>query len=376
MSIFDRVRGWYGRFERPISSLSLVGGFVFDALTLRRVDLFWDNIWVVGHLVIVTTCAIWLNLLDNEADEHGMRPEQNPQKLHFWLVNVMQFFFGGILSTYLVFYFRSGTFAASWPFLLILAAAFAANEAFKRHYARLAFQITLLFLAFYAFAIYLLPILTHEISTGIFILSGIVSLAAIGLVIALLRTFARERFAGKSGWLIMGVVVGVLALINGLYFLHLIPPLPLSLMDGEIYQEFTANGPGNYTAEHEDQGGIGIVQTVKNFFDANETVHIVSGDPLFAYTSIFAPTALDTDIIHEWQYYDATQGKWITRGRITLPITGGANNGWQTFSEEFGITAGRWRVNVLTPAGGVIGRLDFTVATQTAEPTLVAQSID
>src|ERR1700689_3664406 len=107
MKIVQRVRDWYSRFERPISSISLIGGFVFDALTLRRVDLFWDNLWIVGHLVIVTTCAIWLNLLDNTADEHGVRPEEDPQKLHFWLVNVMQFFFGGILSTYLVFYFRS-----------------------------------------------------------------------------------------------------------------------------------------------------------------------------------------------------------------------------------------------------------------------------
>lgn len=96
---------------------------------------FWDNIWVVGHLVVVTTCAIWLNLID-ETPASGdtttaartTRPEENPERLHFWLVNVMQFFFGGILSTYLVFYFRAATLAASWPFLLILTAAFAANE--------------------------------------------------------------------------------------------------------------------------------------------------------------------------------------------------------------------------------------------------------
>src|SRR6266481_10022587 len=144
-TIFAWVRSRYGRFERPISSLSLIGGFVFDAFTLRRVDLFWDNIWVVGHLAIVTACAIWIHLIDNAADEHGVRPEEDPHRLNFWLVNMMQFFFGGILSTYLVFYFRSSLLAVSWPFLLILAAAFVANESLKRHYARLAFQITLLF---------------------------------------------------------------------------------------------------------------------------------------------------------------------------------------------------------------------------------------
>src|SRR5271157_4957471 len=140
-TMLSRARSWYGRYERPLSSFSLIGGFIFDALALRRVDLFRDNVWVLGHLAIVTVCAVWINLLDNAADEGGVRPEANPHKLHFWLVNVMQFFFGGILSTYLVFYFRSGSLAASWPFLLILALAFVANESLKRHYARLAFQV-------------------------------------------------------------------------------------------------------------------------------------------------------------------------------------------------------------------------------------------
>ena len=110
----------------------------------------------------------------------------------------MQFFFGGILSVYLVFYFRSGTIATSWPFLLILALAFIANESLKRHYARLSFQIALLFLAFYSFAIYLMPILLHEISARVFLISGAVSLTAIGIIIIILAVFSRERFAGKA----------------------------------------------------------------------------------------------------------------------------------------------------------------------------------
>src|SRR5271154_1924512 len=169
---FARVRELFARIERPFSSISLIGGFVFDAITLTRVDQFWENFWVLGHLVIVTSCALMINLIENSSGHD----EENPAKLHFWLVNIMQFFFGGIFSTFLVFYFRSGTIATDWPFLLLLAAAFIANERLKHHYARLAFQLSLLFLAYYAFAIYVLPILFHQISTAIFILSGVVSL--------------------------------------------------------------------------------------------------------------------------------------------------------------------------------------------------------
>jgi hypothetical protein len=374
--IFSRARGWYGRFERPISSISLIGGFVFDALTLRRVDLFWDNIWVVGHLLIVTACAIWINLLENVADESGVRPEANPQKLHFWLVNVMQFFFGGILSTYLVFYFRSATIAAGWPFLLILIAAFIANESLKRHFARLAFQIALLFLAYYSFAIYLVPILLHEISTKAFLISGAASLAAIGFVIAILAVFSREHFKGRSGWYVTGAIVAGLISMNGLYFLHLIPPLPLSLRDADIYQTLTVNGPGRYTVQRENQSGGDVVSAIQNFFNGNRIVHILPGDRLYAYTAIFSPTALNVNVIHEWQYFDGARGSWVNRGRIVIPVTGGGDGGWRTFSYVSGLTAGPWRVNVLTPTGAVIGRLGFDVIIQDTEPPLVTEEIN
>ena len=347
MPILSRLRSWYARFERPISSISLVWGFIFDALTLRRVDLFWDNIWVLAHLTIVTTCAIWLNLIEEKpADKNSAAsntsaasPESDPQRLHFWLVNVMQFFFGGILSTYLIFYFRGGTLAASWPFLLILAAAFIANERLKRHYARLAFQVALLFLAYYTYAIYLLPILLHEISTRVFIASGLASLAAIAGVIGLLIKFKRDpngrrgnSIVGKKRWQLRGIVAGIFLAINALYFLNVIPPLPLSLMDGDVYQSLAVNAPGNYTVQYEDQGGGGfmqtIVQSIVQFFRPSETIHLAPGDPLYAYTAIFAPTSLNTKIIHEWQHYEITpgsssgesSGKWITQARVTLPI--------------------------------------------------------
>ena len=117
--MLSRIKNWYGKYERPISSLSLVGGFVFDAVTLKRVDLFWENFWVIAHLIIVGTCIVLVHAIEKSEGD-----ESNPSKTHFWLVNILQFFFGGILSTYLVFYFRSSDILVSWPFLVVLALAF------------------------------------------------------------------------------------------------------------------------------------------------------------------------------------------------------------------------------------------------------------
>jgi hypothetical protein len=108
---------WYKRYERPISSLSLVGGFVFDALTLKRVDLFWENFWVIVHLLVVGTSILVLRSIERETDEKS-------KELRFWLINILQFTFGGLFSTFLVFYFRSAPISISWPFLLLLTVAF------------------------------------------------------------------------------------------------------------------------------------------------------------------------------------------------------------------------------------------------------------
>jgi len=118
MSFLERTRNWYGRFERPISSISLISGFVFDAITLKRVDTLWENMWILGHIIIVGIFIILIHLKDNKKGN-----ENNPSKAHFWFVNILQFFFGGLLSTFLVFYFRSTDIWVTWPFLLILAIA-------------------------------------------------------------------------------------------------------------------------------------------------------------------------------------------------------------------------------------------------------------
>lgn len=376
-SVLLRLRSLYGRFERPISSLSIVGGFVFDALVLRRVDVFWDNFWVVAHLAIVTACAVWINLLDDSADERGTRPEANPRRLHFWLVNVMQFFFGGILSVYLVFYFRSGTIATSWPFLLLLALTFIANESLKRGFARLWFQTALLFLAFYAFAIYMVPIVVHEVSTRVFWLSSVVSVAAIAAILLIVAALSRRRFAGGRGWFVFGSLAGILAIVNGLYFLNVIPPLPLSLKDAGIYHSLVAKGPGDYTVtvEPHTANALASITSLTHFFAFTQTVHITPGESLAVYTAVFAPTALSMKIIHEWQYYDPATGAWITRHRVPLTVVGGRGGGYRTFSRESGFTAGRWRVNVETQTGQLIGRLNFHAIVQNSKPPLLEESI-
>src|SRR5271154_587865 len=75
------IEGWYARFERPISSASLVGGFVFDALTLHRVDTFRENLWVIVHLVVVGACIVLVN-----RQEHRAGGADDSPRMRFWLI--------------------------------------------------------------------------------------------------------------------------------------------------------------------------------------------------------------------------------------------------------------------------------------------------
>lgn len=359
-----RIGRWYARFERPISSVSLVGGFVFDALTLTRVDLFWENIWVVGHMAAVAVCIFLINLTEN------MRSRgKNPERIHFWLINILQFFFGGILSTFLVYYFRSGTIAASWPFLLILLAAFVANERLKHHYSRLVFQVSLFFLSVFAFAIFIIPVMVHSIGPWIFVLSGIASIAVILLFLLLLRAASHERFQ-KSKWPLFASLGAIFIGINALYFYHLIPPLPLSLKGGGIYDTLAVESPGNYMVTAEPSAPWW------DFFEIYRPVHVMQGTPLFAYTAVFSPAQFQFNVIHEWQHYNTQTGTWVTMGRVSLGVAGGADGGWRTFSEVTPTLPGKWRVNVKTSGGAVIGRIDFAVTFTSSTPPLQTSYID
>ncbi|MEK7576241.1 MAG: DUF2914 domain-containing protein [Patescibacteria group bacterium] len=358
MKVFiTRTRQWYQRNERPIASLSLIGGFVFDAVTLKRVDLLWENIWVGVHLVAVGVCILLINYWHDE-----LADIRDSARIHFWLLTTSQFFFGGLLSVFLVFYFRSAELSVTWPFLLLLALAFIANERLKEYYAQLTFQIGLFFLSIFAFAIFIVPVFFHKIGTDIFLISGVISLVVIGVFLWFLGVFANAQFRHKK-WVVLSLIVGIYATINILYFLNLIPPLPLALKDAGVYHGVTRDSSGNYVVEAEDVGWFG-------YFVPSSTFHKALEDAVYAYTAIFSPAAFNTDIIHVWQKYDDASGGWVTVTESSLLITGGREGGFRTYSFKRDIDAGRWRVNVETTSGQVIGRLRFKVVEVSKEPSV------
>jgi hypothetical protein len=366
--VVHRVRDWYGKFERPVSLIFLLGGFAFNVFTLTRVDRFIENLWVGMHLLIVAVCIVFINRAENEETD-PVASAADPSKLHFWLVNILQFFFGGLLSTFIVFYVRGSVIAVAWPFFMILLVAFIANESFKKHYARTDFQISFFFLSTYLFLIFFVPVLFHSIGPIIFLISGGFAIVILLIFIWILKKFTREGFKkGKDA--LYTSVISIYLVVNGFYFLHIIPPLPLSIQGSGIYHSVARQADGNYSVTTEDSTFIArLLEYVSEYPD----YHTVAGMPAYAYSAVYSPGSFDTTIIHEWQKYDSGTKKWVTANKVVLPVIGGRDEGYRTYSVNTGLTEGRWRVNVTTPNGQLIGRMAFTVIFQSTTPSLTTE---
>jgi len=362
---YERIKAWLWKRERHISSLALLGGFIFDIFTLTRVDLPLENFWILVHLFFAGLGIVLLDVFeDGNGDDESLGSHAG---VRFWLIIMMQFGFGGLFSTFLVFYFRSATLGESWPFLLVLAVALVCNEAFKKHYSRLTFRINLLFLAIFSFAIYALPVMAHRMDSNVFVASGLFSLLAIFLFLLCLARFARESFR-RSRWSVV-ITIGVIYVgINFLYYANLIPPIPLSLKQAGIYHLVIKNDDGTYSGEYEHHGW-------SDYLTLYPAYHAAPDDTAYAYTAVFSPANLNIDIVHEWQHYDEQTEMWDTAAQIPLSIYGGRDGGYRTYSEKSGLAPGLWRVNVETTSGQLIGRIKFEVqAVSTSTDTTMPET--
>ena len=164
----------------------------------------------------------------------------------------------------------------------------------------------------------------------------------------LVPTIVSER--GK----VARVVGSVFLLFNILYFTNAIPPLPLALKESGVYHKVEKSGD-IYALLAEPSHWYEV------YLRYNSVFNRAPGESVFVFSSVFAPTKLSTTVLHEWEYYDEKTSAWVRSGTFGFPITGGrtAVIAGTRFGEN--IEAGKWRVNVKTGNGLIIGRISFTI---------------
>lgn len=335
--------------ERHLSALAMIAGFISDNLLFKRVDLLQTQ---VLFAVYAAACFIAIPLL-HWLEARATRGAPAP-RWRVVLPFVAQFALGGFWSGFVIFYGRSADLGASWPFILFLFAILIANEYFHHYHDRLVFTSVLFFFALYSYAIFEVPLLTGTIGTGTFLLSGLVAVGVFALFTMLLRMLARERFLADV-WRIRAGALVVLVLMNLFYFTNILPPLPLSAPAAGIYHAVW-RVPGAYLATTETE------PWPVRYLGLPPMLHVVSGESLSAYSSVFAPTALTTTIVHRWEWYDPATKQWVLKATIAYPIAGGRDGGYRGYSTVLVTEAGQWRVDIETIDGRLISQLPFTVA--------------
>ena len=169
-------------YERQLSALAMIGGFVFDNFAFGRIDHAMTQAVFIVYLLVAGISIAVLHGLESRPD--GRKPSDKTRTI---LVAVTQFALGCLLSGFCVFYIRSASVTSSWPFLLAMAAIFIGNEYLRQYHARLVFAALLFFFALY--------LITHSGGHGSVHVTGTeVAL----LVIAVIGVYAGWQVGGRT----------------------------------------------------------------------------------------------------------------------------------------------------------------------------------
>lgn len=346
---------WYERFVSPAA---LLVGFILDNLFfLRRVDLWTANALLFGYLALAALGIVLFNLIETGRVRGALALRVAP-----FLPVATQFAFGGLFSAYVSLYSRSAALSVSWIFVLILAVLTLGNERFRARYMRFGFQVGMYYVVLLSFLIFYLPIVFKQIGTALFLLACAVSVAGIALFLKVLA-FLMPALVKRELTGVARSIALILVMFNILYFSNAIPPLPLALKEAGVYHGVAREGDA-YILSAEP------LVWYQRYLRYNTVFHRIAGEPVYVFTSVFAPTDLTTEIVHEWQRYDAALDEWVTESTLAFPIRGGRDGGYRGYTQKSGLSEGSWRVNVETGSGKLIGRVSFRIENVERAPEL------
>lgn len=350
------ITDFYKRHERKLNSAGMLSGLLVDLFIFNQTNLKQQIFILVFY---ISVAAFGITIIN--AYEGGRLRLRFLQRLRLWLPLIIQYAFGGLFGAFVVLYIQNASFLASWPFFIILASLLVGNELFRKQYLRLTFHTAVFFLALFSFNVFYLPVILDRLGPEVFITGSVLSLIIIAGFIGWLSKITPTRIQRARDGLIL-TIGAIFVLMQVLYFSGRIPPIPLAMRAGGVYHQ-VRKIDHQYQVWYESRPWY-------EYFSPSQTIHLRSGEPVYVFTSIFAPAKLDITILHHWQFFDPKQGRWISRSKIKYPITGGRSQGYRGYSLKQNIEPGRWRVDVETPSGQIIGRIPFTVELTDNPPPL------
>ena len=345
--------------RRALPAMAFFGGFLWDALTLGRsvgtLDLWIlagylagaaGILWYLGRREALASAAAATMPADTQPQSAAEPPwwrESGPYLL-------LQFFFGGLFSALFIFYFKSSSHFLAFLWVLGLGALLVANEFLEDRYRRFTLTWALFGLCAMLLLNFVVPHVVGSIAAFWFFLS---TLAGAGLAHWLhLKTPGRP-----------GRIKPMWAIAAGLflaYTLDVIPPVPLVKKDIAVGHALSKS-EGKYWLKQEKTPWWVFWRRISG------ESHLVSGEPLYCVSAVFAPTGLTTRLYHRWQHYDDTQG-WVTYSHIGFTLSGGRADGYRGYTYKRNLVPGIWKVAVETENGRTVATHRFQVSSEPLAP--------
>jgi len=347
----SKFRKFLRKHQKYAPVVFFTGGFIFDSLTLGRIDRTYDLSVLCLHMTSLTLVIYAYNLADD-----GRWKNTFLERYQEFFPLAIQFFFGGLSSAYVIYFSRSVSLSKTATFFVILVVLLFANEFLKQRISNKYLQFSVYFFLNFTFLTFMVPVFIKDMGTSIFLLSGAASLG-ITMVLLLVTYFSspstrNEIHLGK----LIGIIALVYALINLFYFFRLIPPVPLALDEGIVSQNVRLED-NTYLVSYEPNESYMFWRDHKHKF------HHTPGEKVFIFSSIFAPTALRESILHRWKWFDPATGEWEIMDNIGFEITGGRTGGFRGYTYKTNVKPGQWEVDVITEEGLVLGVIDFEIIT-------------
>jgi len=345
MDKFKCVRDLAKRYSNVIF---FIGGFLFDAFTLIRIDSTVDLALQSAYLLGITFIIVGQAYLEASR----WQPQGWVARLWSYESEVIHFFYGGLLSAYVILYFKSTSLSRSIIFFVFVFILMLANEMPQIRRLRSLLRLGLFAFCLISYLNYLFPVLVGRMGDWVFSFAWV---SSAGLMYPLVKRLANvhpdpKRARVRLGW----SPALVLVLVAVFYFNKWIPPVPMSMQYAGIFRNVEPQA-GRYRLTYLKPPWIAFWRKSEGLFLARE------GDRVYFFTRIFGPSRFKHQVFIRWEQKDTHQNRWITSDRIPLPVKGGRDQGYRGYAYKEKYQPGQWRVEVETEDGRVLGGVVFQI---------------
>ena len=349
--MIERLRLYYASHPRGTAAAFFAAGFLFDMVTLGRIDSWLTIGQQLAYLGVIFALLLQM-LLGDERFARYREP-------------LVHFLLGALLNLYALFFFKSSSLLVSFSFLAFLVILLLANESERFKSLGLPFKFVLLSLCLLSFFAMLVPVVVGSVGLWVFLLSMLVGCLPIGLAALWIQRRKPELFPSARRQMLAplgGVLLGFLAF----YLFRLIPPVPLSIPFIGVYHNVERTEQGYRLAHERPRWRL--------WHNGDQRFVAQPGDKVYVYFRVFSPARFSDQVLLRW-YRKAE--RWMLQDTIPIRIVGGREAGFRGYGVKTHFQPGEWKVQVETTDGREIGRVYFDLeAAAEAKPRSFTSELD